>query len=307
MGGDINVESCEHKGSTFSFTIAFKNYEEVEREIESKSISLLNKNILLVDECVESRIILSDLLFDIGVQPISCSTHKEAISLIKNNRFVFSAVIFDMTVNPFDSENAIEEIKSQRPLLPLLAITDKDFFIKSSSVDCKLEKPVNKVQLFKKLVNFIKPLESDGSSSDSSDCDSNSPNSLFRKNKKILIAEDVSDNRKLLIEMLKNFGYKNIDIAENGEVAINKIKEASYNGASYDILLLDIRMPVKDGYQVIDYVTKHNLEKPKIVVITASVVRKERERCNNLGVEYFISKPIDMKKLENTMLKVSKI
>ena len=44
MGGDINVESCEHKGSTFSFTIAFKNYEEVEREIESKSVSLLNKN-----------------------------------------------------------------------------------------------------------------------------------------------------------------------------------------------------------------------------------------------------------------------
>lgn len=307
MGGDISVTSDENKGSTFTFTINYKNYEEIEREIETGSVNLHGKKILLIDENIESRMTVSDMLFDIGVQPVCCSTRIEGLSLIKNNRYKFSAVILDLTSNPEVSEKFSVEIKSQRPLLPLLGVTCKDFFIKSSAVDSRLEKPINKVQLFKKLCNILKDVEYDSSSSDSSENESNSPNSVFKNTKRILIAEDVSDNRKVLIEMLKNFGYKNIDIAENGQIAINKIDESTHNGNPYDILLLDIRMPVKDGYQVIEHITHKNLTKPKIVVITASVIQKERDKCMSMGVEYFITKPIDMQKLRKTMLRVSKV
>ena len=118
----------------------------------------------------------------------------------------------------------------------------------------------------------------------------------------ILIAEDIPYNKTLLVTMLENMKYSNISTAENGQIAVEMIRESYEKGNPYHILLLDLRMPVMNGYQVLDIYHKNHWKLPNIVVVTASIMDKDREKCKMLGAKYFINKPIDIKELETTML-----
>jgi len=129
------------------------------------------------------------------------------------------------------------------------------------------------------------------------DNENKSETATFNKYHNILIVEDVIHNRVLLKNMINDFGYKNIDECEDGEKAIDKISKTKY-----DIILLDLRMPKKNGYEVINYIKNNIKNKPKIVVTTASVLQNERQKCKELGVSYFIDKPINsliLKKILN--------
>jgi CheY-like chemotaxis protein len=121
-----------------------------------------------------------------------------------------------------------------------------------------------------------------------------------------LIAEDVGYNQELLESMVNTLGYKNTSISVNGQDTIDKIDDEYNKGKPYDIILLDLRMPKLDGYDVISYIKDKGYPLPYIIVVTASVLTEDRDRCKKLGVEYFINKPIDMSQLKNVLLKVVK-
>ena len=105
--------------------------------------------------------------------------------------------------------------------------------------------------------------------------------------------------------MLENLGYHDISVACNGEVAIEKLVQAQDSGKPYEILLLDLRMPIKDGYAVIKEYKNRSWDMPKIIITTASVMDEDREKCKELGVKYFINKPVELTQLGDTMLYVS--
>ena len=107
--------------------------------------------------------------------------------------------------------------------------------------------------------------------------------------------------------MLEILGYNNIDLAENGEIAWKMLKDKYKNGEPYDILLLDLKMPKVDGYEIIEKVRENGWIIPKIIVITASIMKEDREKCKNMGAKYFLNKPIDMKQLKEIMLYVSNL
>ena len=102
--------------------------------------------------------------------------------------------------------------------------------------------------------------------------------------------------------MLEYLGYSKIDSADNGEQAVEKIKKESI---PYDIVLLDLRMPIMDGYEVIESLIKANIVLPKIVIITASVLQNDKNKCKDKGIKYFINKPIELNELKEVMLHIS--
>jgi len=107
--------------------------------------------------------------------------------------------------------------------------------------------------------------------------------------------------------MLTNIGYNNIETVENGKQAIDAIEVNIEIKEPYDILLLDLRMPIKNGYDVIRYHKDRNWNLPHIIITTACVLEEDKEKCKNMGVNFFINKPIELKQLKETMLYVSNL
>ncbi|MDP2388497.1 MAG: PAS domain S-box protein [Bacteroidota bacterium] len=110
----------------------------------------------------------------------------------------------------------------------------------------------------------------------------------------ILLAEDVLLNQRLVVKIMEKW-HHNLDIAENGKIAVEKVKN-NY----YDLILMDIQMPEMDGYQattIIRSIPDERIHSIPIVALTAHASSSEAEKCINLGMNSYISKPFSQQKL----------
>lgn len=305
MGATMNVDSNLGKGSTFTITVPYEVSENINK-LDYKDCTILEgKTVLVVDDNSNNRLFLSETLFEWNMQPIICASPLEALRMILGNRYNFDLGLIDICMPNISGNELAEQIKSERPLFPMIALSSNDSFI-SNNFRQKIDKPINKLQLFNAVYNVLNtkynPQTYLGCCSKLQEESSIITCDKFNKKLNILIAEDIPYNKTLLVTMLENMKYTNINTAENGQIAVEMIRESYEKGNPYHILLLDLRMPVMDGYQVLDIYHKNNWKLPNIIVVTASIMDKDREKCKMLGAKYFINKPIDIKELETTML-----
>lgn len=130
----------------------------------------------------------------------------------------------------------------------------------------------------------------------------NSENLL--KGKKILLAEDNELNREIAVELLKEEGFI-LDTAEDGTIAVEKMRTAK--PGQYDLILMDIQMPIMDGYEATRQIRK--LKNPEtanipIVAMTANAFEEDRQKALEAGMNEHVSKPIDMERLLEVVKKV---
>jgi CheY-like chemotaxis protein/anti-sigma regulatory factor (Ser/Thr protein kinase) len=288
LEGDIYVESEKGEGCIFYFNVKYENYDNYENSLENNLKILKNKFVLLVDNDIENRLLLSEILFDVGMYVIICSTPKEAIRMINGKRYQFSAMI----INCNFEVSLVKQLKDISSDLRIIGYCDeKD--VSRYNLDCVLYKPVNKIKLLSSIYNIV--------SKDDISMYSLNEDDFQRKQKnikdiQILVAEDVDYNLELLNSMLKELGYSNIDNAKDGEEAINKLKQKSY-----DILILDLKMPKKDGFEVAEYIKNNSIKDVKICILTASVLENDKIKCKNLGIKYFLLKPVNMNHLKKIL------
>lgn len=301
MGGSISVKSTKGIGSVFSFTVKYTSCDDLEKTLAVDSLK--GKQVIIVDDDANNRIVLSEMLFDWGMIPIVCASALEALRMILGNRYKFDLGLIDICMPGTSGDELAKQIKEELPLLPLIALSSLDSFVNTTHFEEKLDKPVNKVQL----VQAIKKVIRNNVSCLNKDADKtvNKQISPVLKHVKILLAEDVGYNRTMLGKMLNSLGYDNISYAENGKVTYNMLEKALHNGNPYEILLLDLRMPIMSGFDVLKIFQKKGWVMPVIIVITASVMPEDRIKCKELGVKYFISKPIDMIELKKVLVTVS--
>tara|TARA_B100000902_G_C27316893_1_gene921883 strand:- start:1895 stop:3868 length:1974 start_codon:yes stop_codon:yes gene_type:complete len=305
MGGKMDVTSNIGEGSMFTVTVPYETSEEL-KNTEYKDCKLLEgKMVLVVDDNPNNRLFLSETLFEWNMQPIVCASPLEALRMILGNRYNFDLGLIDICMPGISGTDLAQQIKTERPLFPMIALSSNDSFI-NNDFQQKIDKPINKVQLFNSIYNVLNnkynPQTYIGCSDKVLDLSSTVTCDKFDKKARILIAEDIPYNSSLLVTMLENMNYTNIDTAENGQIAIEMIAKSYETKNPYHILLLDLRMPVMDGYRVLDIYHKNQWKLPNIIVVTASIMDNDRNKCKTLGAKYFINKPIDMKELETTML-----
>lgn len=310
LDGQIKVKSSIGVGSIFSFTFKFDTYEDYERIIERDVGVLKNKSILVVDDNADNRILLFEILFEWGMKPVMCASPLEALRMALGDRYKFAIGLIDICMPVTTGVELAEQIKEERPFFPLIALSSIDSFVSMTHFEKKLDKPLNKIQLFNAIHNVLMKSQSPSAyigenESDTNSHDSNSPSSRYTKTLKILIVEDIMYNRNLLVNMLQNLNYKRIDTAENGKIALSMIMQAHEEGNPYDILLLDLRMPIMTGYNTMIELKELNITQPNIVIVTASVMEEDKQKCKNIGAKYFITKPIEMQQLKNVMLHLS--
>jgi len=116
------------------------------------------------------------------------------------------------------------------------------------------------------------------------------------KNIKVLVAEDIPLNQLLMKTLLDDFGFER-DIAANGKIAIEKLKEKNY-----DIILMDLQMPEMNGFETTEYIRNEMKSKIPIIALTADVTTVDLAKCRSVGMNDYIAKPVDERLLYNKIV-----
>ena len=115
------------------------------------------------------------------------------------------------------------------------------------------------------------------------------PSETEPKNIKVLVVEDIALNQLLMKTLLDDFGFER-DIASNGKIAIEKLQNNTY-----DVILMDLQMPEMDGFEATDYIRNTMKLNIPIIALTANVTSADLEKCKAVGMNDYISKPIEEK------------
>jgi len=299
LHGNISVESEKNQGTVFTFTINYEPYEEFQKIVEKNSEALKGKYILIVDENVDNRLFLGELLFEYGLRPIICSSAKEALRMVTGKRYPFSAGLIDICMSDVSGKMLAKQIYDIDPDLSLIALSSLETSLENSQFSHVLPKPINKVKLIDTLTKTV-------TKNDISQFQLNSVEEppTSKKEIRFLVAEDVTYNSEMLVKMLNSMGYQNVDVAFNGEEAIKLIDREFDRGRPYDILLLDLKMPKVDGFGVADHAKEKGYTYPKIAVLTASILDHDRERCRDKGIKYFLLKPFNLTTLKSVISRI---
>lgn len=290
MGGTIRVESDPGKGSTFYFTINTTENDNIDIINHKHATLFTNKQVLIVDDNQLNRIVISKTLLGFGMKPIVASSADEAMLYFMND-YSFDVVLIDICMPKIDGNELADKIRtvSTVPMIALSSIGDSYDKI-SKSFSYYLSKPIKQTKLFNIMLSVfnIKPHEL------------SKINKHDTKALRILIAEDIAMNQRVLLNMLKKLGYHNVDLSSNGLEALEYIEKKTY-----DVLLLDIKMPYMDGYMTAKQLNKKysQNQRPYIIATTAYALKGDREKCYESGIDGYISKPILIDEL-STMLKI---
>ena len=306
LGGNLTMESIINKGSSFTARVEYKPYSEFEKNMKYEAKLLQDKIVLIVDDKPDNRILLFEILFEWKMTPVICASALEALRLILGNRYKFDIGLIDICMPGTTGVGLAKQIKEEKPQLPLIALSSIDTFVNTCDFEYKLDKPINKVQLFNCITNILKSkMLPNAYIGDSYIRKDEIP--PINKDCKILIAEDIVYNSHLLINMLNNMDFINIEVAENGKIALEMMESAWVKKKPFEILLLDLRMPIINGIEVIKEYKKRCWKLPYIVVVTASIMEIDKTQCKELGIKYFINKPIKYQDLRDVLLNLTEI
>lgn len=301
MKGEIWVESEAKKGSTFYF---FINAESS----ECKPIIVLNgfknsikgKRILIVDDNEANRIILTTQLSSWGFIPFTYESGKDALHSLKKG-IRYDLALLDLQMPEMDGLKlgaAIQKL-SQLPLILLTSIYNINSSVVGDTFAAVLNKPIKPAQLFAVLTevlckNCITPAEINSGLKNIQRISDEFP-------LEILLAEDNIVNQKVAFKILEKFGYKP-DIAENGLEVMDAL-----NNKIYDVILMDVQMPEMDGLEAaINIHKKYGDDSPRIIAMTATATKEDRDKCFECGMDDYISKPFRTEELSESLKRSSK-
>ena len=300
MNGDIQVESAPNKGTKITVTVYLK-LQENEKEQEKE---LLDLPVLVVDDdktCCESTVAT---LQEIGIAGEWVLTGKEAVERCyarhETNSDYF-AVILDWKMPEMDGIATARKIRERiGEEVTIIILTSFDFSeieeeARAAGVNAFMAKPLFRSRLTATLRQFT-----------SGKKEKNARNYLedFAKEnyagKRILLVEDNELNREIATEIIGMTGVT-IDSAENGKIAVEKVMEAPEKW--YDLIFMDIQMPIMNGYEATAAIRAltGNRGKVPIIAMTANAFAEDVQLAKNTGMNEHIAKPLDLNKLNDVL------
>jgi len=312
MGGHITVESKPGQGSTFSFTVQFAIQTEPKGHIEKIALDMKGVKVLVVDDNETNRMILRNSLSKLGAMVTEADDGKHGLTEFK--RAMETATPYQLALidhrmpgmDGFELAKHIKETMGNIKNTAVMMLTSDDrsgdrALCKEFDITFYLVKPVKKAELLVAIATImgrkIEPVV--GKIPEARSVDLTKIRSL-----NLLLVEDSADNR-LIIQAYFKRASDHIDIAENGAIAVEKFK-----AGKYDLVLMDVQMPIMDGYTATREMRKWERENGRketpIIALTAHALKEDAQKSLDAGCTDHLTKPIKRATLMEAVQKYTK-
>jgi signal transduction histidine kinase/DNA-binding response OmpR family regulator len=299
MGGRIWMDSEVGRGTTFHFTAVVGRAEPVTRSVSGERPALRGKRVLVVAGNAASRDILTRLLRDWGVVAVPVALAADALSVLRDQGS-FDLVLVDTDMPDMDGLALARAIRGQARAAPLIglqrfgwpALDDH-----AGRFDAMLTKPIKPRALAIALHRLLAP---DSMGELANEPQEISDVGLVLPPLRILVAEDNRVNQKVAVAMLAQIGYR-ADVANNGQETLDAVKRQRY-----DVVLMDVQMPLVDGVEATRRIRDQTGEQPYIIAITANAMEGDRERYLEAGMDDYIGKPFRIDELARALRRASR-
>lgn len=304
MNGSIHVESTVGQGSVFAFTIECNASTEANQpnpilEMED----LAGTRILVVDDNSTNLAILKTTLTRWNFKPELESSGASALKLLERDAD-FKLIISDMQMPEMDGVMLAKEIRAREMHVPIILLSSvgMESQLKYPGLfNGVINKPAKNKQLLKLIQNALSQKQDTLSVALPRTRKQLESGYAEKYPLRILIAEDNLINMKLLTAILAKLGYKP-ETAENGQIAVD-----NFINNDYELIFMDVLMPVMDGIEATKAIRKLTKSQPRIIAITANAMHEDRQICLEAGMDDYMSKPFEitllMKVLAETALK----
>jgi two-component system sensor histidine kinase/response regulator len=308
MGGRIWVESELGAGSKFHFTVKMGVATRRELVIEKNAdyAILRGVKVLIVDDNRTNRRILEGLVKLWGMNPTAASDAEKALielSAARDASDPYGLILTDMHMPKMDGFGLVEHIKEKPELSTSTIMMLTSGGQRGDAARCGelgiaayLLKPVRQGELREAIARVLSAKEQAGA------LPMITPYSLQAeatpaKSLHILLAEDNAVNQKLAIRLLEKRGH-HVSLASNGREALSALEKSRY-----DLVLMDVHMPDMDGLEATRRLrqkekSEHSEYRQAVVAMTALVMKGDRERCEEAGMDGYLSKPIRPQELD---------
>ncbi|NGZ06855.1 MAG: response regulator [Magnetococcales bacterium] len=309
MNGRIWVESTPGQGSTFQFTATFGVKGRDRRRFRLPSRDYVGLRVLVADDNPVSREILQKSFESFSFRVTCVASGEEAIFEMERGLArgkPFKLVYLDWQMGELDGIRTAREISRRFPnadipkIVMVTAYSREDVILAAHGVGINafLTKPINMSVLFETTLSVLVP-ELSGESAPIREpvvTPARESISFDWRGMKVLLVEDNEINQQVARELLEEVGIM-VTIAANGQEAIVTVQKESF-----DLVLMDVQMPVMDGYEASQVMRKDaRFKSLPIIAMTANAMAGDREKCLAAGMNDHISKPIHPPTMLSTM------
>lgn len=307
MNGDIWLESKEGTGTTFFFTAEFEKAPETSGDVRSTPAQLADMPVLIIDDNQTNRRILQEILDSWNMNLEAAEDADEAWEKLLDSvehQQPFPLVILDCMMPETDGFTLAQRIHSDPRFSQTKIIMISSANRPGDSARCKevgierlMTKPVIQSDLLNVLLATVQP-----QTADAREVIARHDPQTLTVPLKILLVEDGMINQKVAMGLLEKHADHEVKLAVNGAEAVDACQSASF-----DVILMDVQMPVMDGLEATRLIRKREKEQGRhtsIIAMTAGAMKGDRERCLAAGMDHYVSKPIKPEELYRELARI---
>ncbi len=297
MGGEVGVESESGKGSTFWFSARLGIGTAARREL-LPSVDLRGRRALVVDDNDQARAVMVDLLEGMTFVATQADSGMAAVQEVRRAATAgqpYDVVYVDWRMPGMDGVQTARSIRAlgltSAPMVLMVTAYGREEVLKEAEdtgIHNVLLKPVNASMLFDTTMSALGGQRTTQPLAASAPDAASDHRLAALRGSRILLVEDNEINQQVARELLEDAGFA-VDVADNGEIALGLVQQYSY-----DLVFMDMQMPVMDGIAATQHMRKlAPLENLPIVAMTANAMEHDRRRCFEAGMNDFLVKPIE--------------
>ena len=302
MGGTIDVQTEQDKGTEFIVRLPFRI--QAEQHHTEKIAELEGLKALVVDDDFNTCDSLTKMLVRVGMRSEWTLSGKEAVLRARQSMELgdaFHAYIIDWRLPDMNGIEVTRQIRSLGDDTPIIILTAYDWSdieveARAAGVTAFCAKPMFMSDIRDTLMTAIGQMQAEAEGTIL-------PAGSDFRGKCILLVEDNELNSEITVEILNEYGFM-VDTAENGAEAVEKVKNSK--PGNYDLLLMDVQMPVMNGYEATRQIRALNnpaLAGITIFAMTANAFDEDRKKALECGMDGFLTKPIVIEELMDILQK----